>query len=246
MIAYYGELCTKMYESDKSMAEGPELSFYLSYAKGRKMKVLEPMCGNGRMLIPFIQHGVDTDGFDISEDMLKVCKEKARKLNLKPNVFQKKIEEFNSAKKYDLIMIPYGSFSLLPDSLVNISLQNLKNALNEGGKMLLAIVEKDNEVEEAAEWTETNRKELEGQTIIENRKIAYDDETKILHIQLKYDAVGEGTAERTELMDFPIRLYDPCEFNRVLKDNGFRQIAVHEVRDGYGDGQSFPVYECTK
>lgn len=27
MIAYYGELCTKMYESDKSMAEGPELSF---------------------------------------------------------------------------------------------------------------------------------------------------------------------------------------------------------------------------
>ncbi len=194
----------------------------------------------------FIQHGVDTDGFDISEDMLKVCKEKARKLNLKPNVFQKMIEEFNNAKKYDLIMIPYGSFSLLPDSLVNISLQNLKNALNEGGKMLLTIVEKDNEIEEAAEWTETNRKELEGQTIIENRKIAYDDETKILHIQLKYDAVGEGTAERTELMDFPIRLYDPGEFNRVLKDNGFRQIAVHEVRDGYGDGQSFPVYECTK
>ena len=110
MIAYYGELCTKMYESDKSMAEGPELSFYLSYAKGRKMKVLEPMCGNGRMLIPFIQHGVDTDGFDISEDMLKVCKEKARKLNLQLNVFQKRIEEFNSAKKNDLIMIPNGSF----------------------------------------------------------------------------------------------------------------------------------------
>lgn len=246
MIAYYGELCTMMYESDKSMAEGPELSFYLSYVKGRKVKVLEPMCGNGRMLIPFIQHGVDTDGFDISEDMLKVCKEKARKLNLKLNVFQKRIEEFNSAKKYDLIMIPYGSFSLLPDSLVNISLQNLKNALNEGGKMLLTIVEKNNEIEELAEWTETNRKELEGQTIIENRKIAYDDETKILHIQLKYDAVGEGIAERTELMDFPIRLYDPGEFNRVLKDSGFRQIAVHEVRDGYGDGQSFPVYECTK
>ncbi len=50
MIAYYGELCTKMYESYKSMAEGPELSFYLSYVKDRKMKVLEPMCGNGRML----------------------------------------------------------------------------------------------------------------------------------------------------------------------------------------------------
>lgn len=246
MIAYYGELCAKMYESDKSMAEGAELSFYLSYIKDREMKVLEPMCGNGRMLIPFMQNGIEVDGFDISEDMLKVCREKAAALNLKPAIFLEKIEEFKSEKQYDLIMIPYGSFSLLPDSLVHKSLKNLKNALNEKGKMLLTIVEKDHEIEEVSEWAETNRKEFGGQSIIEYRKIAYEEETKILQIKLKYEAIRKGITEKTEMMDFPIRLYEPGEFEKVLKSSGFNKIAVHEVRDGYGDGQSFPVYECAK
>jgi hypothetical protein len=178
--------------------------------------------------------------------MLKVCREKAVALNLKPAIFLEKIEEFKSEKQYDLIMIPYGSFSLLPDSLVHKSLKNLKNALNEKGKMLLTIVEKDHEIEEVSEWVETNRKEFGGQSIIEYRKIAYEEETKILQIKLKYEAIRKGITEKTEMMDFPIRLYEPGEFEKVLKSSGFNKIAVHEVRDGYGDGQSFPVYECAK
>lgn len=58
MTDYYGELCTRMYESTKSLAEGKELDFYLSFVKDSSMKVLEPMCGNGRMLIPFMQRGI--------------------------------------------------------------------------------------------------------------------------------------------------------------------------------------------
>jgi len=56
------------------------------FVKDENMKVLEPMCGNGRMLIPFMQKGISIEGFDISEEMLKVCKAKGEKLNLKPNV----------------------------------------------------------------------------------------------------------------------------------------------------------------
>ena len=37
-------------------------------------------------------------------------------------------------------MIPIGSFSLLPDNLVDISLQNMKNNLKENGKFLLTVV----------------------------------------------------------------------------------------------------------
>jgi 2-polyprenyl-3-methyl-5-hydroxy-6-metoxy-1,4-benzoquinol methylase len=118
MVDYYGELCTRIYESNKSIAEGKELDFFLSFVKDKNMKVLEPMCGNGRMLIPFMQEGISIEGFDISDEMLKLCKEKSEKLNLNPIIFNEKIEEFKSDKKYDLIIIPFGSFSLLPDHLV--------------------------------------------------------------------------------------------------------------------------------
>ncbi len=57
MFSYYGELCTKMYEVTKSEADGKELEFYLSFAADQETRALEPMCGNGRMLIPFLQHG---------------------------------------------------------------------------------------------------------------------------------------------------------------------------------------------
>ncbi|QGQ93878.1 class I SAM-dependent methyltransferase [Paenibacillus psychroresistens] len=119
MNDYYGQLCTKMYESSKSYAEGIELDFYLTFVKNDQMKVLEPMCGNGRMLIPFMEKGISIEGFDISEEMLKVCMEKGARLNLKPNIYYEKIEEYNGINKFDLIIIPFGSFSLLTDTLVN-------------------------------------------------------------------------------------------------------------------------------
>jgi SAM-dependent methyltransferase len=245
LLTYYGDLCTKIYESDKSIAAGKELEFYLSFIKDKNMKVLEPMCGNGRMLIPFMKNGVNIEGFDISEDMLKVCKEKAEKLNLKPVVSQGRIEEFHTDKKYDLIMIPIGSFSLLPDSLVENSLQNMKNNLKENGKLLLTVVQGGSETEHILDWIETNRKEINNELIVEYRKVSYDKVQKLLNIKLKYVVIHDEKIAETEIMDFPIRLYDLKEFENILIANGFSQIVVHEIKDGYGVGNSFHVFECS-
>ncbi|WP_426940528.1 class I SAM-dependent methyltransferase [Bacillus mycoides] len=245
MHTYYGELCTKIYESDKSIAAGKELDFYLSFAKDKNIHVLEPMCGNGRMLIPFMQNGVNIEGFDISKDMLKVCKDKAEKLNLKPVVSQGRIEEYHSDKKYDLIMIPIGSFSLLPNNLVDNSLQNMKNNLKENGKLLLTIVQGGSETEQILDWIETNRKEINNELIVEYRKVSYDKAQKLLNIILKYEIIHDEKIKETEIMDFPIRLYDLKEFENILITNGFSQIVVHEIKDGYVEGNSFHVFECS-
>ena len=148
MEEYYGELCAQIYETDKSIAGGKELEFYLSFVKAKDMKVLEPMCGNGRMLIPFMEKGIDIEGFDISEEMLRLCRIKGQQLNLKPNISYGKIEDFKSDKNYDLVMIPFGSFSLLPDELVKDSLSNMRTVLKEGGKMLLTVMTNKGPVEE--------------------------------------------------------------------------------------------------
>ena len=149
---YYGELCTQIYETNKSIAGGKELEFYLSFVNDKGMKVLEPMCGNGRMLIPLLENGVDIEGFDVSEEMLSLCRIKGRKLNLEPNISYGKLEKFKSDKKYDLVMIPFGSFSLLPDELVKDSLSNMRTALNEGGKNLLTVMTNKGSVEEISDW----------------------------------------------------------------------------------------------
>lgn len=243
---YYGELCSQIYEKDKSIADGKELEFYLSFVKDKKMKVLEPMCGNGRMLIPFMEKGIDIEGFDISEEMLRVCKIKGQKLNLKPNVSYGKIEEFKGDKNFDLIMIPFGSFSLLPDGLVKDSLANMKTILKEDGKLLLTVITNTGTVEEIPDWIETNRQYLDNKEIVEYKKVYFDQGSKMLNIKLKYHLVKDGQIEKSEIMDFPVRLYESGEFENILKYNGFSEIILHEVINGYGEGSSFHVFECVK
>ena len=58
---YYGSLCTEMYEILHEKAPQDELNFYLSYAEKGK-KILEPLCGSGRFLIPFMERGFDICG----------------------------------------------------------------------------------------------------------------------------------------------------------------------------------------
>jgi len=241
---YYGELCTQIYETNKSIADGKELDFFLSFVKDKKMKVLEPMCGNGRMLIPFMEKGIDIEGFDISEEMLRVCKLKGQKLNLKPNVSYGKIEEFKGDKSYELIMIPFGSFSLLPDELAKDSLANMKTILEKDGKLLLTVMSNTGTVEDIPDWFETNRHYLDNKEIVEYKKVNYDQGSKMLNTKLKYQLVKDGKIEKLEIMDFPIRLYESGEFESILKTNGFDKIILHEVINGYGEGSSFHVFEC--
>ena len=246
MNDYYGELCTQIYETNKSIAGAKELEFYLSFVKGENVKVLEPMCGNGRMLIPFMEHGVDIEGFDISEEMLTLCRIKSQKLNLKPNVFFSKLEEFESDKKYDLVIIPFGSFSLLPDELVKVSLSNMRAALKEDGKILLTVMTNKGPVEEISDWIETNRQTVNNNEIVEYKKLCFDEKSKLLNTTLKYHLVKNGEIVKEELMDFPIRLYEDGEFETILNMNGFEKFILHEVADGYDVGSSFQVFECTK
>jgi hypothetical protein len=67
----------------------------------------------------------------------------------------------------------------------------------------------------------------------------------MLSTELKYQSVKNGQIEKTEIMDFPLRLYEIEEFKNTLKSNGFRNIVVHGVKDGYGEGTFFQVIECS-
>lgn len=64
---YYGCLCTELYEILHEKAPQDELDFYLSYAE-KGQKILEPLCGSGRFLLPFMERGFDIDGMDSSID----------------------------------------------------------------------------------------------------------------------------------------------------------------------------------
>lgn len=58
----YRGLCTEFYELDKPNAPEDALQCYLYYAEEAQGKILEPMCGTGRFLIPLLERGLKVVG----------------------------------------------------------------------------------------------------------------------------------------------------------------------------------------
>jgi hypothetical protein len=55
----YVNLCTQVYDISKPVPPKDKYAFYLSYVVSANGRILEPMCGTGRFLLPLVVEGFD-------------------------------------------------------------------------------------------------------------------------------------------------------------------------------------------
>ncbi len=80
-------------------------------------KVLELMCGTGRVSIPLLEAGVDLTCVDASEGMLARLKDRLRARNLEARVVQADVRRLDLGEEgFELALIPSHSFSELVSS----------------------------------------------------------------------------------------------------------------------------------
>jgi SAM-dependent methyltransferase len=84
--------------------------FYVSLAREAAGPVLDIACGTGRILLPCLQAGVDIEGLDLFEPMLKTLRSKAAASDLSPTLHQADMSDFSLPRNYALIMIPFNAF----------------------------------------------------------------------------------------------------------------------------------------
>ncbi|HCL4447703.1 methyltransferase [Clostridium botulinum] len=244
MINYYGSLCTVMYELLHPHAPEDELQFYLQYAK-KEMKILEPLCGSGRFLVPFLERGFNITGFDMSEEMLKELYKKAPKAK----VFESSIEKFSPKEKYDYIFITSGSFSLFLDEDIAFNvLVKMKEVLAPKGKFIFAAETTANIIPDREEYLENcHVKTKEGYDIIFKSKSFYDKHKKILSTPSLYELYDGGNLLGKEEMDFRIKLYDSGELDKLILKAGFKGSYVFsdfKRRESVDKNSETFLYEC--
>lgn len=84
--------------------------FYVSLARQAGGPVLDLCCGTGRILLPCLQAGVDIEGVDSSPGMLAQLAAKAQAIGLAPRVQLGQMANFQLARRFALIFIPFNSF----------------------------------------------------------------------------------------------------------------------------------------
>ena len=111
----YGSIAAEIYDLDKPDFALPDTRFHLERFAGFDRPILEPACGSGRTLVPFLQAGLDITGFDPSPEMLERCRARAAKAGFAPDLSRQRYEDFAYDRRFGAILIPVGSFTLVHD-----------------------------------------------------------------------------------------------------------------------------------
>jgi SAM-dependent methyltransferase len=113
------------------------LDFYVALAREANGPVLDIACGTGRILLPCLQAGVDIEGLDFYEPMLRTLRAKAAALGLSPRLHQADLSDFSLPRRFSLAMIPFNAFihNMTQDAQIRC-LQLCRQHLLPGGKLV--------------------------------------------------------------------------------------------------------------
>src|SRR5690625_1548552 len=218
MLGYYNKLSSEVYDFDKSIGHSfGDIEFYRERLATCQGKILEPCVGTGRILIPLLEKGLRVDGFDLSTEMLNICRTNCEQRGLQPNVFEGKMESFYLNEKYEAIIIPTGSFLLLHKREDSIkALKNLRHHLSDKGRLIIDIffqtdLATNNSTTKTWQLNKNDTVTLESKVL----EVDYVNQHTMSHN--RYEKWRDGQLLQTELEQFYLRWYGVEEFKSILE-----------------------------
>jgi SAM-dependent methyltransferase len=230
---YYGMMAEfwDLFRGDTSTWE--DRFFFLEVVGKYGQPVLDVGCGTGRILLDFMQQGIEIEGVDNSPDMLALLGQKAEKLNLQPTVYPQEMHKLSLPRKYQTILVPSSSFQLLLDeSLPPLAMQRFFEHLLPGGVLAMPFMTlwKAGDPLEGEFTREAIRPE-DGTTIRRWSYTRFDPETDLEHTVDRYEILhaGQVTAAEEHHQSPATRSYTQAQAVALYRAAGFTDIQVfHE------------------
>lgn len=227
--------------------EGPEIAYFQAFVEAGQ-PALDVACGTGRLLIPYLEAGLDVDGCDISKDMLALCRERAEREGLSPDLYEQAMHELDLPRKYRTIYL-CGGFGLGGNrDHDEEALRRIYEHLEPGGALIL-----DNEVPYDdggwgwGYWTEDGRRKLPepwpepGDRRTASDGTEYELRSRITEVEplsqrLTMEMRGfmwhDGDLVEQDEHVLKMTLYFTSELRLMLERAGFSDI---ELRGDYAD-----------
>ena len=237
----YDSFVAEYYDFLPTVAGRGDLDFYVAEAAKSGGPVLELGCGTGRVLLAIARAGFRTAGLDLSEMMLRRCREK---LASEPGEVQKRISlhrgdmsDFDLGEKFRLIIVPFRPFQHLLKVREQLAcLRCAHRHLEPGGRLILDLFQTDprrmydpaflNEESVEPEATLPDGRRLR----LASRNSAFHRAEQVNDCELIfYVTDADGRTERL-VFAFPLRYFFRYEVEHLLARSGFR---VAELYGGF-------------
>lgn len=210
--------------------------FFLDVIAEFGQPVLDVGCGTGRLLLDYLQQGIDMDGVDNSPEMLELCRKKASKQGLSPRLYQQYMEELDLPRRYRTILIPSSSLQLViePERVVR-AMERLCAHLEPGGVLVAPIMTlwKDGDPLES-EWEKTAQRAEDGATFRRVSRSRYDPVTQCEATEDLYQLIVNDVvvAEELHQRSPATRSYTQQEAQSLFEQAGLVNIQIFKEFTG--------------
>jgi SAM-dependent methyltransferase len=210
-----------------------------------RLKVLEPACGSGRMVLEMAREGCDVTGFDASAPMLAFAHERLAKAGLRARLVEGRLESFDAGAGFELAHCMVNTFKyLLDERSARAHLRCVANALAPGGLYAIGVhlTEYADRRRNRERWL-ARRGRIE--VVCNIQGWPADRRTRIERVRSRLSVVERGVVRRLET-SWDFRTYDLQQFLALIAsvpslehvasfDFGYDAFRPRELPDGQLD-----------
>jgi SAM-dependent methyltransferase len=240
-----------------------EIPYFQRFIEDDGQPALDVACGTGRLLIPYLRAGLDVDGCDVSADMVALCREKAEREGLSPNLYVQPMHELDLARRYRTIYV-CGAFGLGSTREQDAqALRRFYEHLEPDGTLLVDTEVPYADAEQWRYWLQEGRTALpevaepqsrrqlaaDGSEYVQRtRYLALDPLEQRVSLEKRIERWRDGELEAEEVRRLDMGLYFKNELQLMLGRAGFRDIVVHgdHVPAAATPDDEFIVFVATK
>lgn len=207
--------------------------FYRQIIAESGQPALDIGCGTGRLLLDYLQQGIDIDGVDNSPEMLMLCRQKAAQLGLQPALYQQGMETLDLPRPYRTILVPSSSFQLViePDAAAE-ALRRFYQHLAPGGALVMALLAyhtgDHKEPIVTGEWQQEVTRPEDGAIVRRWSRSMIDRVNQLEHTEDRYDVIlnGEVVASESLSRSPATRIYTQAQVVELVERVGFTNVRV--------------------
>ena len=137
-----------------SKDQSKEIDYWVKCIEQAGEPALELGSGTGRVLIPLLEQGLDVIGIDTSSDMTARCLAACKQKNLKPEIHDQSMLEFDLSREFGLIFMASGGLGLFTeDEFIHTTFERVMAHLKPGGVFIYEFESVPDPYEDNDNWT---------------------------------------------------------------------------------------------
>lgn len=208
---------------------------------------LEVCCGNGRLLVPTLEAGVECDGLDVDAAMLENLRERLHERRLEATLHEADMRAFTLPRRYAAIAIRFNSYlhNLTQDDQLG-TLRCCRAHLAPGGRLELNVFHPDSgKLAEGSGPEKLFKERTVGPRVVRILDRTEDDHVEqIRHVFRRIEIVERGRITEERHARFSLRYVFKPEMELLLRVAGFTRWSVRAL--GGSHGPSVPAAAAAK